>query len=76
MSKISNYSDEDLGRLIRAAAKAHDAETVEKITTRQALKSFFNMIGLGFIADAIDVVQYAYERISGLLKKIFKGSWW
>jgi hypothetical protein len=83
MPKFDDYSDNELGRFIREAAKANNALTDQNITTKAALQSFFKVIGLGWIADAMDVVQYAYERISTLLKNIFnknssstKSSWW
>jgi hypothetical protein len=83
MSDISKYSNEDLVRIIKEAVKANGASNRVNVATKDAVKAFFRMIGLGFIADAIDVAQYAYERIRNILGNIFGGtnktnkdSWW
>ena len=71
MSDLDEYTDAEIIQMVREASRQRGFYEKEKVTTRQAIKAFLRMIGLGFIADAIEVAEYVWERIQNLWRSIF-----
>ena len=71
MTSIDDFSDEEIGRMIKQAARDRGWVTVERISSRQAFCSFLRGVGLGRIADAIEVALYAWQRVQSIWKSIF-----
>lgn len=68
---LDNYTDEELARMLRAAADSSKAAKKELVSTFEAFCSFLNSVGLGFIADAIKMGTWAWEKVRNIWHRIF-----
>ena len=71
MSSLDNYTDEELGRMLRHAAEEAGYEAREKVTTMEAFCSWLELIGLSPIAHAIKIGIWAWSRVKSFWKSIF-----
>ena len=62
------YSDEELGRLIRAAVRGREHEAGRLRESRSALAALFRLAGFGELSDVITLVTYVWKRVQDLLR--------
>ena len=83
MANLDNYSDAELGRMLKNAAGNMTALERERVSTFETFRSWLNLVGLGFIAEALTIGSWAWDRIKSIWSKIFGSSeksssnkWW
>ncbi|MCB9789203.1 MAG: hypothetical protein H6744_21205 [Deltaproteobacteria bacterium] len=62
---IESYTDEELGRMVKQAARGKEQEFREKSRTRSGFSKFLHTIGLEWLA----------KKVLVLLDVAFKGLW-
>jgi hypothetical protein len=68
---LDAYSDEELGRMIRAAVSGRAQEARQQTSSRTALAAFLRLVGLGQLADGVIVAAYIWERVKRLFLQLF-----
>jgi hypothetical protein len=71
LPSLEDYSDAELKRMLKQAAKEQQYGDRESVSALDAFCSFLNMAGLAFIADAIKVAHWAWDRIIRIWHSIF-----
>jgi len=64
---VNDYSDEELGAMLRAALVAQQHERRERVTTMESFRSWLRTVGLGWIAATSEQVA----RLWTTLKRFF-----
>jgi hypothetical protein len=70
-SGLDGYTDEELGRMLRAASRSNQSAQHEVHTNLDAFCAFLDSVGLGLIANAIKISAWAWERVKGIWRRIF-----
>lgn len=73
--KLEQYSDEELGRLLRAAARSKEFAERETISNFEAFCAFLSAVGLGFVADAITLATWAWERVRSIWSGVMRATY-
>lgn len=68
---LDQYSDEELGRMLKQAAKSNFLAQNDKVLTFDAFCSWLNLVGLGYIGDIIKVGSWTWDRIKSIVSKLF-----
>ncbi len=68
---ITNYSDEELGRMGRSAMAARQQAEREDGTTLRSFRAWLESVGLGWIVAAADRTVDALKSILEALRRIF-----
>lgn len=71
MSALDDYSDEELGRLLREYGNSMSARERERVSTLDAFCSWLEVVGLGLIAVAIKTSLWAWDRVRSIWRSIF-----
>lgn len=70
-SKLDNYSDEELGRMLKQAASQMKYYEREEVSNLEAFCVWLDLVGLGFIAGAIKLTVWTFDRIRAIWRSIF-----
>ena len=68
---IDDLSDEELARLIKRYANSRGAADIEKMSNLDAFCDWLNLVGLGKIASAIRLGQWAWQKVKKIWDVIF-----
>jgi hypothetical protein len=68
---ITNYSDEELGRMVRSAMAARQQAEREDGATLRSFRAWLESVGLGWIVAASDRTADALKSILEALRRIF-----
>jgi hypothetical protein len=71
MPSFDDYSDEELGRMLRQFLSETGHANIERHTTRQSFCIWLRVAGLGRIADLIDAAAWVWDRIKSIWRSIF-----
>jgi hypothetical protein len=71
MPYLEDYTDEELGAMLRQASHNMNYYERERVSTLDAFCSWLNIVGLGFIADAIKIAAWVWDRIRDIWHSIF-----
>lgn len=71
MGSLDDYTDEELGRMLRAAARSEHFAQKEAVSNIDAFCSFLDAVGLGFIANIIKVSAWAWQKVRQIWRSIF-----
>lgn len=71
MNPLDNYTDEELGRMFRQAARGREAEALESIRSQNSLVIFLEGIGLYKIAALVKAAIEAWRRVKEIFDIIF-----
>lgn len=74
MSSIDDFTDEELGQIVREATMGRRAEGRASLKNRNAFFSFLNIVGLGWVVESFKLVTWGWEKLRGLFHKIFTPS--
>jgi hypothetical protein len=74
-SDLDRYSDAELGRMLKAASRSREFARRESISNFEAFCNFLSAAGLGFIANAITLAKWAWERIRGLWSSVIRADY-
>jgi hypothetical protein len=67
---VTNYSDDELGKMVRAALVARQQTEMENDTTLKSFGAWLESVGLGWIVAAADRTVETLSRIWEALKRI------
>jgi hypothetical protein len=74
MPSLNDYSDAELGALLRRAAAGREAEAAEATRSKSGFLAFLKEVGLVLVAEAIaKAAAAAWEGIKSLFLSIFAG---
>ncbi len=69
---INDYSDEELGRMIKKASKGREKEAQEAMCSQKSFGKFLEKVGLVQLASFfVGVAETAWDFISDFLGDIF-----
>jgi hypothetical protein len=71
MANFDNYTDEELGRMLKQASKDMTYKEREDISTLDAFCEWLHFVGLSPIANGIKLAQYAWQKIRSIWSAIF-----
>lgn len=72
MASLADYSNEELGALVRRAAQGREQEAAEALHSQYGLAEFLNEVGLTFLAELIAAATVAvWEGIKRFFSSIF-----
>lgn len=71
MSSYDNYSDEELGRMLKQAYRTMEYYEREEVSNFSAFCSWLELVGLGFISNALKLAVWTFERIKAIWRRIF-----
>jgi hypothetical protein len=72
MASIDEYSDEELGQMVRRAAKGREQEMREAARTKSGLQRFFEQTGLLTLALLLrDGAVWVFHQLKDLISSIF-----
>jgi hypothetical protein len=72
--EIDNFSDAELGRMVKQAAVGKEAALKEGSKFKDALKALLRLIGLPDLADAMEVADYVFQKLKSIINNIFSSS--
>ncbi|MBL8658906.1 MAG: hypothetical protein JNM75_04035 [Rhodospirillales bacterium] len=72
MATIEDYTDAELGKLVRNAAKGREQEAVEQLRSKSGFVIFLEEIGLEFLAELIaKAAASIWEGVISFIKGLF-----
>jgi hypothetical protein len=71
MYQLNDYSDAEIGRMVRAAVRAGVAAQREHITLLDAFCEWLSVVGLGVIAATLKTSVWAWEKVRGMWRRLF-----
>jgi len=72
MESLSDYTDEEIGLMVREAARGQEFEAAEAIRAQGSFAQFLEEIGLSFLADLVRMAaKTVWEGIKSIFEDIF-----
>ena len=71
MPSIDDYTDEELGRMIRAANQVIPWVERASVTVLDSLCEWLSVAGLGWMSATIKTAAWAYDKIRNIMRTIF-----
>lgn len=73
LDTLDGYTDEEVGRLVKEAARGHEQEAVAAMKTRYSFAEFLKDVGLTLLADLIrEAASAVWEGIKGFFRSLFQ----
>lgn len=77
MALLDNYTDEELGRIFRAAAEESgyqndEATTEQAISTLEIVCTWLDAFGLGVVSASIKTAVWAWHRLKTFWRRRFR----
>lgn len=72
MAGLDGYSDAEIGRMVREAARGRENEAVAALESQYSLAEFFENVGLYFLAEIIwEAASSVYEGLKNFFRRLF-----
>jgi hypothetical protein len=72
MPNLDSYTDEELGQMLRAANRSMAYDNHTRFTALDSFCDWLGVVGLGWIAATVKTVAWAWERVRGIWRSIFR----
>ena len=72
MPRLDDFTDEELGQMLRAANRSLAYHERGRVTALDSFCSWLGVVGLGWVAAAIQTARWAWDRVKSIWRSIFR----